>query len=350
MPQKSGVLNALRRARRRLARALGRPPAPGTRLAPAEFIAHAAALAAKAEAPEGLWLSFLVDAAPADLPRTTLAELVVCDPRLDPAERWREALGRARAPFVARLDASGRLAPFAIERIAAALSQNPDAWALYTDEAITERARPVEIVLKPAFDPVLLDSFDYFGRIAVYARAVAEWREDGPSGDYELALRIAAGAPSGAILHLPYPAFLGPARPFDPGWGIAADRLRPTGVPGPRRWPKVSVVIPSRDAPALIGRTLAGLFEATDYRDFDVTVVDNGSTDPETLALYARFAGDRFHAEVKPAPFNFSRAVNCGAALSRGALICCSTTTSRSSSRDGSRRWSVVSTIRTRES
>ena len=85
--------------------------------------------------------------------------------------------------------------------------------------------------------------------------------------------------------------------------------------------PKVSVVIPSRDAPELIGETLAGLFERTDYPDFDVTVVDNGSTDADTLALYARFAGRRFRAEIRPEPFNFAGAVNRGAGLSDGALL-----------------------------
>ena len=36
--------------------------------------------------------------------------------------------------------------------------------------------------------------------------------------------------------------------------------------------------------PGLIEKALEGLFAATDYPDFEVIVVDNGSTDPETLA------------------------------------------------------------------
>ncbi|MDE3177498.1 MAG: glycosyltransferase family 2 protein [Pseudomonadota bacterium] len=304
MPQTSGVLNALRR---RLARALGRRPEPGARLDPAGFLAHAAALAAKAPPPPtGLWLSVLTEAPAPSAPGP--AEFVACDLGIANAPaRWNEAASRARAPYVARLDHGGRLAPFAAERIAAALAANPR--GLYTDEVIEGQG----VALKPAFDPVLLQAFDYFGRLAVWRRedllALGGWR-DSPDPDHDLALRFAAAAPPSAILHLPYPAYIGPAR---------TPLVRPP-APAPRAWPKVSVVIPSRDAPELIGRALDGLFLRTDYPDFDVTVIDNGSTDPRTLALYAR-APERLRVEIRPAPFNFSAAVNRGVALSDGALV-----------------------------
>lgn len=306
MPQTSGVLNALRR---RIARTLGFAPAPGSKLDPASFLAHAAALAAHAAPPPpGLWLSILTEGpAPA---ATGLAEFVACDLAIaDAPARWNEAASRARAPFVARLDPGGRLTPHAVERVAAALAGNPQARGLYTDEAVEGG----EIALKPAFDPVLLQSFDYFGRLAVWRcedlLSLGGWR-DAPDPDHDLALRLTAAAPPGAILHLPYPAYIGPARPT----------LFHTHSPAPRAWPKVSVVIPSRDAPDLIGRVLDGLFAHTDYPDFDVIVIDNGSTDPRTLALYAR-APDRLRVEIRPAPFNFSYAVNRGVALSDGALV-----------------------------
>ncbi len=319
MPQMRGVLNALARLRRRFG-----PPAPGWRLDPERFLRHAAALAARAPAPTGLWLSVLVDAAPArpvaGWPKSGPLELIVCDARLsDAASRWREALSRARAPFVARLDPRGRLTRFAAERIAAALAEHPEAEALYTDEAVADAAGIArEIVLKPAFDPVLLEAFNYFGRLTVFRReraiSLGGWGEGGPPADHALAQRFAHAAPPGTILHLPYPAYIGPPR--------AAGPARPrANRAGPRAWPRVSVVIPSRDAPALIDEALAGLFVRTDYPDFDVTVVDNGSTDPVALAVYARYAGPRFRVEVKPAPFNFSRAINRGAELSQGPLL-----------------------------
>ena len=139
--------------------------------------------------------------------------------------------------------------------------------------------------------------------------ALGGWRADGPAADYDLALRFAARRAAGrdpapALSRLPRPAAL-PTGRGQPSRARArriafAPGSRPTGCARrwsrSRAWPKVSVVIPSRDAPALIGETLAGLFERTDYPDFDVTVVDNGSTDPATLALYAAAARGRASA------------------------------------------------------
>ena len=412
MPQMRRVLNALGAAWRLVRRMRRRPELDG-RLAPAAFLAHAEALARQAPGPPpGLWLSVLVDGAstPAKVARLAVAwpkrgpaELVIGEAASsNEAERLNDALARARAPFVARLDASGALTGFALERIAAALAENPQAEMLYTDEIVADRAGALrEVALKPAFDPVLLESFDYVGRLAVYRRerllALGGWRQscraepsssrdagapkpfgtqvsrasasgevahssrpfrDGVSTaedcallpslrsaisadggpklaiDYDLALRFSQGLAPAVVVHLPYPAFVGPepapdlqgakaavaaryraeGREIDFAPVLAPDRLRATLRREPRAWPKVSVVIPSRDAPALIRAALDGLFEGTDYPDFEVTVVDNGSSDPTTLALYDELGRKRpnFHVERKAEPFNFSRAVNRG--------------------------------------
>jgi GT2 family glycosyltransferase len=335
MPQIRGVLNALRR---RLTGA-GRAHAPERRLDPAQFLAHAAALAARAPVPAGAWLS-LLGAGEAQTCENVALDMGIADP----AARWLDAARRARAPYVARIEAPGRLAPHGAERIAAALAAAPGAWALYTDEAYLD-AQGVsrEIVLKPAFDPVLLDSFDYFGALVVYDRekvlALGGWRYEGAQGDHDLALRFADAAPPGAILHLPFPAVLRREPPHETArapvaarheragrrigfaTSLAPDRLRPILRPEPRDWPKVAIVVPSRDAPHLIGPLLQGLARA-DYPDFEIVVVDNGSTDPDTLALYETHRANKgFRAEIEKAPFNFAGAVNRGAELTDAPLL-----------------------------
>jgi GT2 family glycosyltransferase len=370
MPQMRGLLNAIRRKvmRGRVAGAHER------RLSPAQFLKTCGTLAEREPVPPGLWLSLLDDRPESPLPlwervrvrgnsspkarlgapsprpspargEGALAERVALDPETAGSQtRWLDALRRARAPYVARFQGPGRLAPFGLERIAAALAANPGVWALYTDEVhVGANGAPFEIVLKPAFDPVMLDGFDYFGRLAVYDRerllALGGWRFDGPAGDHDIALRFAQSAPPGAILHLPYPAYLGPEPPRETATepvlrryeragrrigfatGLAPDRLRPILHPAPRDWPKIGIVVPSRDAPQLIGALLQSL-ASTDYPDFEIVVIDNGSTDPRTLALYERHRADpRFQVEIEPAPFNFARAVNRGAALTDAPLL-----------------------------
>jgi GT2 family glycosyltransferase len=85
---------------------------------------------------------------------------------------------------------------------------------------------------------------------------------------------------------------------------------------------KVSIIIPSRDQANMLAQCLDGLFELTTYRNFEVVVVDTGSTDPETEKLYAQWADQpAFNLIHMPEPFNFSKACNLGAQSSSGELL-----------------------------
>jgi GT2 family glycosyltransferase len=88
-------------------------------------------------------------------------------------------------------------------------------------------------------------------------------------------------------------------------------------------WPKVSVVMPSRDALPLIRTALQGLAEHTDYPDMEIIVIDNGSRDPGVLDLYERHrqGAVAFCAHIEPDEFNFSRSINRGIARAKGDAI-----------------------------
>lgn len=72
--------------------------------------------------------------------------------------------------------------------------------------------------------------------------------------------------------------------------------------------PRVSVIIPTRDKPALLRRCVDGLSERTDYPSLELVLVDNGSTDPEAVAILRRLR-DEARAVVldERGPFNWSR-------------------------------------------
>jgi len=80
---------------------------------------------------------------------------------------------------------------------------------------------------------------------------------------------------------------------------------------------RVTVIIPTRDRADLLERCLQSLFERTTHPSFDAIVVDNGSSEASTRALFDRWRRrmpDRFRVIEDPAPFNYSRLNNRGVA------------------------------------
>ena len=84
--------------------------------------------------------------------------------------------------------------------------------------------------------------------------------------------------------------------------------------------PRVSVVIPVFNAGDYLAQALRSVARQT-YRDFEVVVVDDGSTDPRTLAILeaaAREPGVSVHRTPNGGP---SRARNLGVERARGAYV-----------------------------
>ena len=274
------------------------------------------------------------------------------------AEATNRGVAAAQGAWVAFIDHDDALAPFAAALIEDALLHNPDCQFLYTDELITDgRLRPLDCFLKPAWDPVLLSGVNYINHLSVFRRdrllAVGGLRRgfEG-SQDYDLLLRYTAGLEERTILHLPYPAYLwrrdgssysvqfsdqakraarsalaqhhsgaGLAVPVDDAAIPDLHRLRFDQIE--QRWPLVSVIIPSRDRLDLISKILGDLTWGTDYPELEIIVADNGSTDPEVLELYAQYelAAPGFRVVLKAESFNFSRSVNRGLDVAKGAMV-----------------------------
>ena len=102
-----------------------------------------------------------------------------------------------------------------------------------------------------------------------------------------------------------------------------AGRIKPwPAKPLPTPPPSVSIVIPTRDRADLLSPAVETLFEQADWPDKELVIVDNGSTEPETFALFERI---RQAANAKivrdDSPFNFSRLINAGVRAARGDVI-----------------------------
>lgn len=81
--------------------------------------------------------------------------------------------------------------------------------------------------------------------------------------------------------------------------------------------PRVSVVIRAKNEARYIGETLAAV-QGQRYRDFEIIVVDSGSTD-QTQKIALQYGAEL--VSIDPGQFTYGRALNLGVSHSHGDLI-----------------------------
>jgi GT2 family glycosyltransferase len=259
-----------------------------------------------------------------------------------PAGAWQAALAASTGEFVALLDAGDILSPDALFEMATVADAVPRPDVIYCDEdAIAPGGKHVAPYLKPDWSPELLLSLNYVGRLTLIRRetaaALGGFRESATDAEWDLYLRMSRS--TGRFHRVPrcfyhrrarsLPAE-SPSRYADVAEHLAA-LGRPAQVSGAAGgcrvvWPPsgrlVSIVVPNRNAPEVLGQIVNGVLHGTDYRATELIIVDNGSTDPGVLALYGRLEESGTGRIVPfPGPFNFSAACNRGAACARGDLL-----------------------------
>ena len=79
--------------------------------------------------------------------------------------------------------------------------------------------------------------------------------------------------------------------------------------------PTVSIIIPTRDNYQQLSRCIASIEHGTDYRNFEIIIVDNESTDARTVEFHTN---SPYRVVRSAGPFNFARMNNEAAAAARG--------------------------------
>lgn len=95
---------------------------------------------------------------------------------------------------------------------------------------------------------------------------------------------------------------------------IAWDQGRPL--------PKVSIIIPTKDKVDLLKTAVLSLMEITTYPDYEILIVDNNSTESETLDYLADVAKKGVRVLQYPGAFNFSAINNFAVKECATELIC----------------------------
>ena len=263
------------------------------------------------------------------------------------------ALSGASGEFVVFLDHDDEMAPDALDEFVHVLNERPETDILYSDEdKIDARGKQREPHFKPDWSPEFFRGVMYVGHLLLVRRVLLQEVGgldadfDGVQ-DYELMLRLSERTTR--IGHVPKVlyhwraagnslALRSDAKPkIDELQAAAVNaHLERCGVSASARpsahlphrvelhphertdWPTVTIVIPTKNAPQEIGRCLETLFRITAYPEFEVVVVDSGTTDPEALQVLGSHPIRRLHLDGE---LNFSRANNLGVAAAQGRHV-----------------------------
>jgi GT2 family glycosyltransferase len=253
------------------------------------------------------------------------------------------ALALADGEFIAFLDHDDLLKPHALAQVARWLDADPTLDVVYSDEdKLDGHGHLYDPHLKPDWSPDQLMSQNYVCHLTVVRRELMETvgglrSEYDGSQDYDLILRLAEQTER--IGHIPEPLYSWRAVP---GSAAAEPEAKPYAIQAARRAlsdaltrrgydgrvdetrhigifrcrypipgkPRVSIVIPTRDGVHLLRRCVESILERSTYPNFDFLVVDNQSTDGDTLSYLAQFPGRVIRY---PHRFNYARMMNLAA-------------------------------------
>lgn len=246
----------------------------------------------------------------------------------------------ANADFVVPLQVGDRLSSAALFRFAEAARSQPDASILYGDEDVLEAAGRRRPWFKPRWNEELFYALDYLsGSAAIRTPLARKIMRKSPPRDISSFMFRSVEAAMGSITHVPHIVRHANPTKLQEGDRIAlveqqlaargaSSAAGPFGTvkvqwPLPRRLPLVSVIIATRDKVDLLRPCVESVLELTDYPNFEVVIVDNGSVEKPTLTFLAEI--DR-HPKVRvlpfAQPFNFSAINNFAVQHARGSFLC----------------------------
>jgi len=258
-----------------------------------------------------------------------------------------EALAIATGEFVGFLDHDDELTSDALFEVARLLNSDPTFDLIYSDEDKKDLSgRRVQPFFKPDWSPDLFLSMNYVCHLTVIRKSLVE-RAGGfrvgfeGSQDYDLVLRVTEMTEK--IGHIQRPLYSwrmvpgsaassATAKPYarESAKKALREALQRRGVKGEvldgfdgyyrikyeiHGTPLVTIIIATRDRVDLLRRCLASIESNTSYTNYEIIIVDNNSSDPNTISYLESVK----HRVIKyDGVFNFSKINNFAAKYAKG--------------------------------
>lgn len=252
------------------------------------------------------------------------------------------ALAAAGGEYVTFLTADGLLRAHALAQVVRWLNADHTLDVIYSDEDESDgHGSIVRAHLKPDWSPDRLMDQDYIGNMTVMRRSLLDGLgglRPSLDGSHHYDLMLRADEVTNRIAHIPEPLYTGRTRAGEPGaadgdagrdraakraLADALDRrqlggsIEDTPWPGLYRTryalpgqPRVAVVIPTKDGLNLLRRCMDSILEKTTYRNYELVIIDNESSDGDTLGYLASLPARVIRY---PHRFNYARMLNLAA-------------------------------------
>lgn len=270
------------------------------------------------------------------------------------AQNTNAALAIATGDYIGLLDHDDLLTPDALYEVVKMINENDRPQVLYSDEDkitmdLSEHFQPH---MKPDYNKDLLRSNNYITHFFVAERMLVEevGGEDGEyngAQDYDLILKCTERAKG--IAHIPRILYHwrvhkastadNPASKmyaFDAGKRAIEDHLKRCGeiskvshekdlgfyrvkyqVQGS---PLISIIIPNKDQVESLDKCLRSI-EKSSYKNYEIIIVENNSTEDETFAYYKKIESDKIRIVYWSDEFNYSAINNFGVKHARGDYL-----------------------------
>ena len=234
------------------------------------------------------------------------------------------------------------------------LNRHPDTCLFYTD--YDHRAADGSLedpVVLPAWNRDLLSSYPYLGQACILKRKafvdVGGFGGEQHYRNWSLMLRVTRtckrkeiGRLCGIYFHLGEKRTIEDSDSADvEATELLQQHLSATGekgsvsrAPGNKGWrlqydiplidgkyPKVSLLIPTRDYLDILSTCIDSILEKTDYPNYEILVLDNESREPETLKYFESIREKGCRIIPCPGAFNYSQINNRGSVAADGELV-----------------------------
>lgn len=262
--------------------------------------------------------------------------------------------------FIALISQLDQLAYHSLYFIALEIKKHPNGHFFYSDEdQINSDGIRHSPHFKSDWNPDLFYSQNYISNLAVYKadviKKVGGFHSDFEAGqDYDLLLRSLSYIDGSQIHHIPRILYhrrknentdhidsnenkeiekselkalrnhfkTNSINDITVEAGMVSNSYK-VNWPIPTPAPKVSLLMPTRDQKEITEVAVRSILKKTTYSNFEIVILDNGSTNPNTLEFFSRIQieDERVSVISYNHPFNYSAINNFGVANTKSELV-----------------------------